>query len=946
MQFATGTLVKARGREWVVLPESTEDLLILRPLGGTEDEVTGIYVPLENVEGAQFDLPSPISPGDFSSARLLRDAIRLGFRSSAGPFRAFGKMAVEPRPYQLVPLLVALKLDPVRVLIADDVGIGKTIEACLIGRELLDRGEVTGLAVLCPPHLAEQWQKELSDKFHIEAELVLSSTAMKLERRCRPGESLFDYYPHVIVSTDFIKSDRRRDEFLRTCPELVIVDEAHTCSFGSGTRGHHQRYELVQKLSQNMNRHMILVTATPHSGNEETFRSLLGILSDSLKTLPENLSGKENENYRRMLAEHFVQRRRADIEHYLQTDTPFPKREDREVTYKLSKEYRDLIDKAIVYARESVKEAGEGAFHQRVRWWSALALLRCLSSSPAASASTLRMRSRGAEAEDEEALNEIGRRTVLDMIDDESSEGIDVAPGSVFADEEAAEKKVRSFLGKMADEAESLKDGKDEKLSKAVDIVREFLKDGFNPILFCRFIPTAEHVGEHLRKKLDKSVDVIVITGLLPPGEREERILQIDRQRPRVMICTDCLSEGINLQDIFNAVMHYDLSWNPTRHEQREGRVDRYGQSSKTVRVLTYYGLDNPVDGIVLELLLKKHRTIRNSLGISVPVPVNTEQIVEAVFEGLLLKDEYSKKKSGYSGRGYEQLLLFEDFFKPQKEELYIKWEAAGEREKRSRTMFAQETIKADEVAQELEEVHQALGSSLNLYKFFTEALKLHGAIINENKDNSISVNLKETPLVLRELMNSPEKFTARFEMPVKEGEIYLTRTHPFIEGLSGFVMDSALDAVQEGKARRCGVTATSKVEKATTVLLVRYRFHIITKGIRGEKALLAEECRIIGFEGLPRNARWLEADEAERLMEALPERNVPPEQAQSFLQKIISDFEHIKPALNESAAGRGEKLLSSHRRVRSASKQKGISYQVRPQLPVDVIGIYIYLPA
>ena len=180
MTFAVGSLVKARGREWVVLPESADEMLILRPLGGTEDEVAGIYLPLERVESAQFDLPDPTHPGDYRSSRLLRDAVRLGFRSSAGPFRSFARIAVEPRPYQLVPLLMALKLDPVRLLIADDVGIGKTIEAGLIARELIDRGEVERLAVLCPPQLAEQWQVELHDKFHIDAELVLPGTATRL----------------------------------------------------------------------------------------------------------------------------------------------------------------------------------------------------------------------------------------------------------------------------------------------------------------------------------------------------------------------------------------------------------------------------------------------------------------------------------------------------------------------------------------------------------------------------------------------------------------------------------------------------------------------------------------------------------------------------------------------------------------------------------------------
>ncbi|MBW1736052.1 MAG: hypothetical protein JRJ69_00535 [Deltaproteobacteria bacterium] len=137
MDFAVGSLVQARGREWVVLPDSQKDLLVLRPLGGMDDEVTGIYLPLETVEPATFSLPDPSQTGDFRSCRLLRDAVRLGFRASSGPFRSFAKIGVDPRPYQLVPLLMALKLDPVRLLIADDVGIGKTIEACLAARELL-----------------------------------------------------------------------------------------------------------------------------------------------------------------------------------------------------------------------------------------------------------------------------------------------------------------------------------------------------------------------------------------------------------------------------------------------------------------------------------------------------------------------------------------------------------------------------------------------------------------------------------------------------------------------------------------------------------------------------------------------------------------------------------------------------------------------------------------
>ena len=142
MIFTPGSLVTARGREWVVLGDSDPELLMVRPLGGGDEETTGILTQVEQVEPAGFAMPNPATDlGDAQSARLLRDALRLGFRSGAGPFRSAGRIAVQPRPYQLVPLLMALRLDPVRMLIADDVGVGKTIEAGLVARELLESGD-------------------------------------------------------------------------------------------------------------------------------------------------------------------------------------------------------------------------------------------------------------------------------------------------------------------------------------------------------------------------------------------------------------------------------------------------------------------------------------------------------------------------------------------------------------------------------------------------------------------------------------------------------------------------------------------------------------------------------------------------------------------------------------------------------------------------------------
>ena len=188
-EFYPGSLVSARGREWIVLPESTTDTLRLRPLGGGEKDESLIYLPLElqPVGPATFPWPVVAQARNHSASQLLMDALQLKLRSGAGPFRSFGNIAVEPRAYQLVPLLMAMKQPTVRLLIADDVGIGKTIEGALIAREMLDRGEIHRMAVLCPPHLCEQWQRELEDRFHIQAVVVRSSSATRLERDLPPG---------------------------------------------------------------------------------------------------------------------------------------------------------------------------------------------------------------------------------------------------------------------------------------------------------------------------------------------------------------------------------------------------------------------------------------------------------------------------------------------------------------------------------------------------------------------------------------------------------------------------------------------------------------------------------------------------------------------------------------------------------------------------------------
>lgn len=929
--YAVGSLVAARGREWVVLPDSTDDFLVLRPLGGTDDDIAGVLPAIERVNPASFPPPSPSDLGDDASARLLRSALRIGFRSSAGPFRSLAGIAVEPRNYQLVPLLMALRQETVRLLIADDVGIGKTVEAGLIAAELLALGEAGGMTVLCSPALAEQWVDELRAKFSLEAELVLPSTVRRLERQCIGGESIFERFPITVVSTDFIKSDRRRAEFLRTCPDLVIVDEAHTCvaDGGHGGRARTQRFDLVRDLAKDAERHLLLVTATPHSGKDESFRNLIGLLDPKLQDVDlDSTSGRE------LLARHFVQRRRADIRRFLDEETPFPKdRLSKEAAYTLSPQYRALFDDVLAYARETV-HAAQGALEQRISWWSVLALLRALASSPRAAAQTLETRSAALGGDDVAEADALGRSAVLDLADDETLESADATPG---ADAEAAsgstrQRKLRAFLKR----AQELEGKQDKKLDAATTEVKQLLADGFRPIVFCRFIDTAEYLAEHLTKALGKGVRVECVTGTLPPSERVAKIQALsDADTPVVLVATDCLSEGVNLQEQFQAVVHYDLAWNPTRHEQREGRVDRFGQRSDMVRTVTLYGRDNSIDGIVLDVLLRKHAAIRKATGVSVPVPDNSDAVLEALMEGLILR----------GGDHIQDMLDIE--YDEKAAELDREWNSAAEREKESRTKFAQRAIHPEEVAREVDEIRANLGTSADVQSFTRTALQSLRATLKPT-DRGFTVHTGPLPAGLKDALPPGRQDTLTFnhDYPLARGENLLHRTDPAVEALATFVLEGALDPdlpETERPARRCAVVRTHEVAARTTVLLVRYRFHLVMPSRTGQRTAVAEDVALLAFTRGADGVEWLDDDHVAKLLEARPSGNVVG--ADQHIASALQQLPGLADDLDAHGVQLAERLKASHRRVRAASGAVLRGLDVRVETPADVLGVYVFIP-
>lgn len=912
--FSPGDLVFARGREWVTLPSPENGWLCLRPLSGGEADVQLICPDLERepVRAAHFSLPESHELATQSAARLLSEALRLSLRRGAGPFRSAGRLSFEPRAYQLVPLLMALRLPTVRLMIADDVGIGKTIEAGLIVRELIDRGEVDSFSVLCPPHLVEQWTGELVAKFDLDAVAVTASSAARLERGLPASQTIFDTHPFTVVSLDYIKADKRRESFARACPNLVVVDEAHAC-VGTHHQGRQQRFELLGRLAEDSARHLILLTATPHSGDEAAFDRLLALLDPKFSA--ESL---DDEASRIRLARHFVQRRRIDITgREWGEDRVFPTHKTAERSYKLDAEHQAFHDAVLDYCFGVVEGAGTDRQQRRLAFWGTLALMRCVGSSPAAAISALRNRM----AADEDRLEE-------QVFDDEAeADAVDVEPASGLDG--------AGPLAALLRQAERLAKTRDPKVDATIQVLKPLIAEGANPVIFCRFIATADHVAAGLRKAFPK-LRIDVVTGALAAEERRSRVEDMAGAEQRLLVATDCLSEGINLQNLFDTVIHYDLSWNPTRHQQREGRVDRFGQPAPQVRSVLIYSPDSAIDGAVLEVILRKAEAIRKATGVTVPLPEDRGAVTGALMNAVLLH------------KGRTAQLSLDLGLTTDAATVEGRWRDAEEGESRSRARFAQNAIKPAEVAPEWQRWRELLGGPAEVRRFVERAMSRLDAPLENGTGGTARAHLGALPSVVAERLAArglEGSVRLAFEEPAPAGANMIVRNHPLPATLAEALLESALSpgAGTLQPLGRTGAWPAPVVKVMTTVVLVRLRYKLIVHG-RRERLLLVEEAGAAAFEGTSETPCAV-GEAARNLLEAEAGGNL----ADVARSRMIDQARHrvgalLGTSIAEYSRQRAEALSKDHAKVRAA----GINIPrvtIEPVLPADVIGLFVMTP-
>lgn len=645
-----GQLVEVRRRQWIVSDVAASAISPDLPkrnlvkLASIDEDALGeeIEVLWELEPGAHVieraGLPTLSALDDPSKLDAFLDAVRWGAATNAdrGYLQAPFRSGVSIEDFQLDPLVRAIDMARTNLLIADDVGLGKTIEAGLVIQEMLLRHRARTILVLCPASLQEKWRTEMAEKFGLEFRIVDTESVKRSRRERGLQANPWTSFPRLIASIDWVKQGegiRLLRDVLPPHPtfprrfDMLVVDEAHNVAPNVGKYAvESQRTRLVRLLAPHF-QHKLFLTATPHNGYTESFTALLELLDD--QRFSRNILPPEEQ-----LARVMVRRLKSTlIDARGKKLYPVRRLEALNVEYSSEeREVRQLLEQYI--ASRETQEDREGVashfVHQLLR--------KRLASSPAAFASTLarhaatikgKREPRRSSDLDDRILRRAIAKTEEDYADDDTresaeSEAIEEASRRLRP-LSADEKKLLGHLRSWAEQASHKPDSK-------ADAVLRWLEENLRPndqwsrarvILFTEYRATQKWLHEILASHDLGGDRLALLFGGMQPKEREtiKAAFQADPQESpmRILLATDAASEGIDLQNHCNLLVHVEIPYNPNVMEQRNGRVDRHGQKQNEVVIW------HPVDasgghGDDILRALKKLDSMRADMGSVNPV--------------------------------------------------------------------------------------------------------------------------------------------------------------------------------------------------------------------------------------------------------------------------------------------------------------------------------------
>jgi superfamily II DNA or RNA helicase len=571
--------------------------------------------------------------------KLATEALRIRMAARFDPMLAVHTSDLEPLPHQIEAVYGEL-LDrtPLRFLLADDPGAGKTIMAGLYAKELMLRGDAERILVVAPASLVDQWQEELADKFGLRFELLTRQLA-----DATIDGSVFTRFPLLIARMDQLsRSDDLKAQLDRCDWDLVVVDEAHRMSahyFGPELHTT-KRYQLGQLLGRHT-RHLLLMTATPHSGKEEDFQLFMALLDS------DRFEGRYRDAVHTVDTEGMMRRMIKEELLTFEGRPLFPERRAYTVPYPLSQAEQELYEAVTQYVREEMNRADrlrqEGDRRGVTVGFALTVLQRRLASSPEAISKSLERRRRRLERRRREMMAAAGAESVmeqslrarlaellgrelpedLDEIDDLASGEVEeleseVADAATAAQTAAELDREITLLGGLEELARRVRNsGTDRKWTELRDLLSEnaLIRDQAGNlrkiIIFTEHRDTLDYLAERIRGHLGQPEAVAVIHGGVRREERR-KVMEVFAQDPdcRVLVATDAAGEGLNLQRA-HLMVNYDLPWNPNRIEQRFGRIHRIGQTE--VCHLWNLVAEDTREGMVFQRLLDKLEQMRQT---------------------------------------------------------------------------------------------------------------------------------------------------------------------------------------------------------------------------------------------------------------------------------------------------------------------------------------------
>jgi len=950
--FALGSIVELRSRLWRV-DDLQRDVLVATSIDGTPVERRKFYLPFELVRPGRIEPPSGEIVGNYSTQDLLLRAYRLSMIHGAAPLLSLQRSRVVPVSFQMVPVVMSLEMPRVRLLIADDVGLGKTIEAGLTVVELFARQRASRLLVICPAMLREQWKDALDYFFHIEAEIISSAHRRTLERGLPPGTNPWEYYPYLIASMDYAKMAEVKAQVLEQNWDIILVDEAHNVAKPHQSdpkqKVEMERWELMRDLSKKT-RHLIMLTATPHNGYTDTFASLLKMLEVGAVT------GSDSDPViNREIAKLYVcQRRRSDVEAEMSKTgdkSPFPKRDADEVFVKLSPLESNVMDEVEQLGRHILSTAGgERTFKMRIAKWTVTHFHKRALSSPNSLVCSLKNRLKTIEKKiaaqealtDEEAsvAEEEARAEVLDndtgeRVDDEETGAR--MERYLVGDKEALLKE-KELLERTLFEAQKVTAAKDTKLTELLDnTLRIMVRRIPKVIIFTRYRDTLDYLAKNIPEHRNfKEVKVSTLDGSMNEAQRAEKFKEFEKASQAILVATDCISEGINLQYVASQIIHYELPWNPNRLEQRNGRVDRYGQPKDTVFIRTMV-VNDSLEAAILKVLVEKAFQIRQDFGFSPPFFGDDISVLD------LIREQGYDVKIGQRG--------LDDFLKdmsPEPEQVINPFSDESIQRMKNDNFYGQSSIDLSEVQKRLTETENLIGSREQIQNFVKSGLNRFGCRITGNVDETFKIDLSNiSDKRLSQGLSDPILKRVTFD-PLRgrddpELEV-IDLGHRLVRNLIDLVKQLTFSSKDSDIYGRTACIATRNAPKVSAVYTFLARYAVHTQPVSIVEGLLR-----VGFE-VHGEGKLSQAD-VDALSRSVPVVHTRTEaEMKEDLSSALSKL-NLETALQKRAEERCAELAVERAKVKKSLEGRGEQQWLEgidnlSVASVDLLCVTVYYPA